>query len=142
MMMFFVLLICASFVCPPCSRAMEYEVNEKSGALTLWMEDSEEEVYDGYAQVKDVEIVDWVTVSRTTPVCNMAAGCLVFHYDTCNQVGTKYVIKYLDIEWNGKKKTIELERTAVKGTDGILKRSILCEGGYPNNIWDFSTQDN
>lgn len=31
-------------------------------------------------------VTNWTTVSKTSPVCNMA-GCCVMHYATLNQVG-------------------------------------------------------
>lgn len=70
------------------------------------------------------EIIEWTTVSRTSPVCEMA-GCLVMHYDTLNQKGIKFMVTFAEIKWKGEIKEIELERMEME-TKEVPKREIFC----------------
>ncbi len=88
---------------------------------------------DSYAatltvEIKTGEVVEWTTYSRTSPVCGLF-GCLVIHYDTCHQSGVKYITKYIEIEWKGEIKTLELERTEAD-TKEELRQDVLCEHSF------------
>lgn len=73
-------------------------------------------------KIIDREIVEWQTISRTTPICGMR-GCITMHYPKLNQIGTKYKVKFAQIKWKGQIKEIELERNVI-GSDEPLKREI------------------
>ncbi len=78
--------------------------------------------------IKEGEVVEWRTVSKEAPVCDMngsGIGCAVMHYTMCNQIGIKYTTKYIEVKWNEETKALELERTMVETTD-VLERKIIC----------------
>jgi hypothetical protein len=89
--------------------------------------------------IKTKEEVEWTTISRTSPMCNMR-GCLVIHHDTCNQIGKKVSVTYLEIMWKGKLRQFELEREPIE-KDEVLEQSVVCEDdtldfqgwGFQNN---------
>ncbi len=74
--------------------------------------------------IKTQEIIEWETHSITRDVCDRSE-CLVMHYATCNQYGTKYEVKYIEVEYKGNTLTLELDRTRMV-TDEALKRKTIC----------------
>ncbi len=56
-----------------------------------------------------VTVTNWVTVSKTIPVCDKV-GCLVIHYTTLHQVGTVTTNLVARVEWKGKTSDAVLEQ--------------------------------
>lgn len=74
-------------------------------------------------------IIDWTTVSITSPVpsyCGPSCVHTVMRYDTCNQIGQEYEVTIAQFEWNGATKEVELGRRAVNSSQE-LKQSVICD---------------
>lgn len=64
------------------------------------------------------EIVEWRTISKTIPVGRGSYWGGINNI-TLNQVGTKYLVTFAQIEWKGQTKEFELERTPIKSETAI-----------------------
>lgn len=51
---------------------------------------------------------NWVTVSKTSPVCGMV-GCAVFHGSSVHQIGTRQTNTVARVQWKGEDREVILE---------------------------------
>lgn len=77
-------------------------------------------------------LIVWTTVSTTTPAPigggSNTLAYAVYRPTMCNQVGEEYMVTTADIEWQGKVKTVELDR---QPTGKQEQRSVDCSGVNP-----------
>lgn len=91
------------------------------------------DTFTGFFLIIEKEIIEWKTISKTIPVRG-SITYLDYSPTLLNQVGTKYLGTFAQIEWKGKAKEFELERIPVLPCE-VLERQI---SEFPNSI----TMDN
>lgn len=102
--------------------------------LILFMKSLNADTIIGCFLIIEKEIVEWRTVSKTIPAHSGNFTYLDYRSVLSNQVGTKYLGTFAQIEWKGKTKEFELERTPIK-SDTAIERTIF---EFPSSI----TMDN
>jgi hypothetical protein len=102
------------------------EIDTISERTAFFHDEDSEVIYTiKFPYVHEEEIIEWETYSITRDVCGMS-GCAVMHYDTCNQYGTKYKVKYIEVEYKDKTLRLELETVKIETVE-VLERKITCD---------------